>query len=773
MAQSLAPAKAQSLSKPGSITGIMALLFISLIALLAIYQTSPPGAVSTSAPPSVFSSGRAMEHVWTIARKPHPVGSPEHAEVQGYIVRKLAEAGLDPSVQQATAVNLSGMPLYAGTVGNITARLAGVDSGKAILLVAHYDSVPTGPGAADNGSSVAALLETARALKEGGPLKNDVIFLFTDGEEAGLLGAKAFVEKHPWAKDVGLALNFEARGINGPSVMFETSNKNGWLIGELAAAHPSAITSSLFYEIYRILPNDTDLTVFKNGGMSGMNFAYINGLTHYHTHLDNPARIDERSLQHQGSYALNLARHFASQSAIDTRARNAVYFNVLGLTLVNYSEAWVAPLSGLAIILFIAVVTLGVVKKRLTLSGIASGALVFLLSVVCAVIIVTGAGWIIGALQGGETAQSQTYNSHLYLISFFALTIAASSALFAWFSRKISVNDLAVGASSFWLVLVIASWLFLPGGSYLFIWPLVFSLVGLGATFFLKDQAATSLKRLISVSICAVPLIVLLAPVVYIISAALTPDLFVAPVVLVGLGLGLLIPHVTLLTATNRLLLPLASALVGLCFLVGGMLTTGFDADRPRQNNLFYAFNADTGKSIWASNDPSPDQWTSQFLSSGDERGALADFFPYSSREFIKSEAPMTQLDAPEVALIEDKTNEKMRTLRLRITSQRGAPVASVYLGSEAAFLGAAINEERINPGPSGFWGFFYRGLPKQGLELTLESRPGSQVSVRVVLQNYGLPEIPGSSFKARPDDMIPSPFAYSDSTLVTRTFTF
>ncbi len=548
-----------------------------------------------------------------------------------------------------------------------------------------------------------------------------------------------------------------------------TSNKNGWLIRELARAVPTSVTNSLFYEIYRLLPNDTDLTVFKNGGMSGMNFAYINGLTSYHTRLDNPARIDERSLQHQGSYALGLTRHFASLSAIDTRERNSVYFSVLGLTLITYSEAWIAPLSGLAILLFIAVVVLGVIKKRLTLSGIASGSLVFLLSVVCAVVIVTGARWIIGALQGGETV----YNSHLYLISFFALTIAASAALFAWFGRKISVNDLAVGASCFWLILMLASWLFMPGGSYLFTWPLVFSLVGLGATFFLKDQAATSFKRLILVSVCAVPVIVLLVSVVQLVSVALTPDLFVAPVMLVALGMGLLIPHVGLLTAKNRLLLPIASALVGLCFLAGGILTAGFDADRPMQDNLFYAFNADTGKAIWASNDRSPDHWTSQFLSSSNERGALADFFPYSSREFIKSEAPPAQLDAPEVALIEDKTTEKMRTLRLRITSRQQAPVASVYLGSEAAFLGAAINEERVNPGPSGMWGFFYRGLPKQGLELTLESRPGSQISVRVVLQNYGLPEIPGSSFKARPDDTIPSPFAYSDSTLVTRTFTF
>ena len=96
------------------------------------------------------------------------------------------------------------------------AWLPGIANSKAVMLVAHYDSVPNGTGASDDGAGVVALLETVRAVKSTAPLKNDVIFLFTDGEETGLLGANAFISEHPWAKDVGLVLNFEAREICGP-----------------------------------------------------------------------------------------------------------------------------------------------------------------------------------------------------------------------------------------------------------------------------------------------------------------------------------------------------------------------------------------------------------------------------------------------------------------------------------------------------------------------------------------------------------------------------
>ena len=196
----------------------------------------------------------------------------------------------------------------AATVQNIVAKLEGTANTRAVLLVAHYDAAPYSLGASDDGAAIASLLETLRALKASAPLKNDVIFLATDGEEIGLLGASAFVQQHPWAKDVGVVLNFEARGDHGPSIMFQTSDGNGWLIDELAETVSRPVANSLSADIYKLLPNETDFTVFKQAGMNGLNFAYIEGVASYHSSLDNMANLDERSLQHHGMYALALAR---------------------------------------------------------------------------------------------------------------------------------------------------------------------------------------------------------------------------------------------------------------------------------------------------------------------------------------------------------------------------------------------------------------------------------------------------------------------------------
>jgi hypothetical protein len=120
---------------------------------------------------------------------------------------------------------------------------------------------------------VAVLLETLRALRSSPPLRNDLIFLFTDGEEPGLLGAKAFVDAHPAA--AALVLNFEARGTSGPAFMFETSEGNGWIVRQFAEAAPYPQANSLSYKAYRNMPNDTDLTIFKKAGIAGLNFAFI------------------------------------------------------------------------------------------------------------------------------------------------------------------------------------------------------------------------------------------------------------------------------------------------------------------------------------------------------------------------------------------------------------------------------------------------------------------------------------------------------------------
>ena len=194
----------------------------------------------------------------------HRVGTPGHEKVKGYLVNRLRALNLDPQIQTQRVFRMSPQNVLGTVVQNIVARIEGTERGKALMLLSHYDSaIPHSLGASDAGSGIATILEGLRVFLENNERpKNDIIVLFTDAEEFGLIGARAFIEKHPWANDIGLILNFEARGSGGSSnVLFETNGKNNKMLSEFIQANPSyPVTTSLSYSLYKLLPNDTDLT---------------------------------------------------------------------------------------------------------------------------------------------------------------------------------------------------------------------------------------------------------------------------------------------------------------------------------------------------------------------------------------------------------------------------------------------------------------------------------------------------------------------------------
>jgi hypothetical protein len=352
-------AKSQQDSLGPSLWNILVLwgLIIALV-ILSIRALHAPPPLPATAPENEFSAERALIHVREIATVPHPLGSAADAAARNYLVAQLTQLGLQPQIFSSLGVDASARLIIAGKTNDIVGRLPGTASGPAIILMAHYDSVYSAPGAGDDASGVASILEILRALKHGPPIQRDIIVLFTDGEEAGLLGAEAFAHAHPWMKDAGLILNFEARGNRGPSLLFETSQNNQPLIGAFARVPPYPIGSSLFYELYKILPNDTDFTVFRPAGIPGLNFAFGEGLEAYHSPLDTPDHLSLASLQHHGSYGLALTRHFGQLdlAALRNSQGDDVFFDWFGSRLVAYSQRWVLP--GQILITFLLVIAL-------------------------------------------------------------------------------------------------------------------------------------------------------------------------------------------------------------------------------------------------------------------------------------------------------------------------------------------------------------------------------------------------------------------------------
>ena len=770
--------------KSNTLAGIGTLLVILMTVWISLHQQRPPATVAADASPETFSSARALKHIEAISATPRPMGTRGNIAARDYIVGALQAAGLEPEIQQTTAFNQSwDGPARVGTVHNVLARLKGTDNTKAVLLMSHYDSVPTAFGASDDGAGVAGMLETLRALRAAGsPLRNDVIFLFTDGEENGLLGAHAFVDEHPWAKDVGLVLNFEARGNSGPSIMFETSDENGWLIREFAKAAPHPMANSLAYEIYKRLPNDTDFTVVKQAGLPGFNFAYIDGVSHYHTMLDRFAQLDERSLQHHGSYALALTRHFAALNLNDRKEANAVYFDILGLTLIRYPASWVMPLTVIVIISFAALVAFGLRKKRLTFKGIGFGFLALLSTMLVAA---TGAYLIwmlVTRLQTvmGLGLEGETYRANTYLVSFVFFTIAIVTMLNLWFLKKSRTENVLAGGLLWWLILTIVTSLYLPGASYVFMWPLLFSLLGLLLILTVRRNQRPERKLLLVGYLYAIPVIIVFVPVIYQIFQAVGLSMIAPLMLAVALLCALLVPHIQLITAGKKWLLPGVAGLLGLGFIAAGLLTSAASARQPKQDSLVYALNADTGKAVWASLDKNPDKWTSQFLSADAQRATLPAISSANTKaQWLQREAPAEALAAPDLKLLEDKSVDETRTLRMHISSPRQAPTLIFYADSKMEIMGVQVNGKQMklksldSDAQKGSWSMRYYAMPAEGIDLTMVLKALEPVKFRVVDQSYQFPSFMGARFASRPDDIISAPALVTDSTFVSRSFTF
>ena len=307
--------------------------------LIAFWRLETPAPKPADAPPEVFSASRAFADIEIIAQYPHPVGSPEHDAVKTHLMQRLTAMGLAPQ-QQSERATLDGVVPWtvSAPITNITAILKGKNSSlPALLVMSHYDSKPDSPGAADDSAGVASSLEIARALKVGPPPARDVVFLFTDGEEIGLVGAAAFFRDNPLATHIGAVINFEARGDAGLTAMFETGPNNVDAVSLWAAKVPRPSANSLSRAIYRRMPNGTDFTLAIARGLPGLNFAFIGDEAAYHSPLATPAHLSVGSVQHMGDEGLAAARAFAEK--IPAQTSDAIYSDVLGFFTLQYGFA--------------------------------------------------------------------------------------------------------------------------------------------------------------------------------------------------------------------------------------------------------------------------------------------------------------------------------------------------------------------------------------------------------------------------------------------------
>jgi hypothetical protein len=648
------------------------------------------------------------------------------------------------------------------------ARIPGTASSGAVLITAHYDSRELAPGAGDDASGVAAVLEAVRALGAGAPLRNDVIVLLTDSEELGLLGARAFVDEHPWLDDVAIVLSFEMRGAGGASIMFETAPENGWVVRALSELDPRPFANSLALEVYERLPNDTDFTPFVEAGKQGLNFAAIGRGSVYHQSTDIPENLSEATLQHHGLRALAALRWFGAADLTTVTAPNVVYFSVPFLGLVVYGASWVLPIAG-GLAAGLALLVLLALRARARAVGVLAGLGVAVLGGALAYGIgVALLRWSAPFHpEAGSLSAALYHREGWYVVSLAAAVLLVVVGLHALAGRWLRPEEQFVGALLVPAGLALWASFAAPLGAMNLQWPVVAATLAGLALLALRARSAGWWGWTATV-VLALPVVALLAPVIELLW--ITLSFAQAPVlgVLIAVALGLCLPLLGFLRQPNAWWAP-ASGLVlaGVAFALGN-LGASPSAERPAPSTLLYAYEHGEQSGLWVTDpdaDPVGDSaaiaWASaptgaRFTETRD----LAGFALPGERPV--AEAPTFVASPPRVVVLSDTIVGGARHLQLGVRSLVGAEMMAFQVDRRGGVRALAVNGRALTGSDSLIW-VQHWGVPDSLVTLDVVTGALAPIGVHVVEHLFRPEEVVVADVLRRPPHLAPDVGAQSD----------
>ncbi|KAI8094094.1 hypothetical protein BDF21DRAFT_375030 [Thamnidium elegans] len=354
---------------------------------------------------------------------------------------------------------------------NVIVRLHG-QSGKedALLINAHYDSVPTSNGVTDNGMGVVTTMELLRYFIHHPP-RHTIIFLFNNFEEGGLIGAKSFIH-HPWYSSVKLFINLEGAGAGGRAIMFRCSNLNA--VQKLARSsasfkHGSPLGNDMFKA--DLIKSDTDYSVFTKNGVPGLDIAFYAPRSHYHTPRDNLAHTTPEALQYMGQLTLGAVKSIInSDDLLDTSSEQEsfIYYDILGRFMFAYSLTVYQFINCVAL-LFVPVVAIYMTisgkkeksvseavkeKALLTVQGLFAAFAAFIIIILFTVLAVVTMGKVNPSMTYGDV-----YGAALYtFVSIFLGLQVSQWILPSKLKQSLASTDGAwYGLISFWWILVLCS----------------------------------------------------------------------------------------------------------------------------------------------------------------------------------------------------------------------------------------------------------------------------------------------------------------------------
>mgnify|MGYP000114966059 CR=1 FL=1 len=698
---------------------------------------------------------------------PHPTGSPANRAVADRVANGFRALGLD--VERQSADLCTDLNPGCSRLENIIATLPGSgDAGgrNVLLLLSHYDSVPASPGAGDDISGTAVLLRTAQGLAQAGPYRNDIVFLVTDAEETGLRGAMAFAEDHPLADRVGLVINLEARGAAGPSALFETSVGNRTLIDSYAEVATRPVSSSLMVEVYRRMPNGTDLTIFIDDEIPALNFAYSGAGSLYHTERDDSDRLSPASLAHHGEQMLGLARHWADRDLAEASAEgDATYVDLFGRAVINWPQAWNLPAAVIALVLLGFLFLRAGGGWRGIVAGLAAPIVLLVLHpLVGAVLKLPLATWPGANLLDHPAPLAGD-------IAVFAGSVALAALVGAGIGRRVPARSLLFGAWFVYAALALVLTLTLPGGAYIGLLPAL--------VFLVSAIVETTVRRGAYPFIAAhLGLVVAAYMGIYHYNVLDALGSFHATAMRMGALALFAIAAAPLLagyreTARVTVLKPVA-AVIGIVVVatVAAWFSPVATPDRPRWANLVYDQSADGDhEPQWRLNSyglPAPVAAPAMGF---DGEPAPVDLAGVPGRPMYTRPAPDLALAAPTVDILSDETRGEARQLRLALRGAREGFMLLLAFDSAEDIIALESGETvLIESDGRGYASF--NGFGNAPIELQLTLPAGGEASATLV-EFSALPDHADirAMLDARPADT--SPVQRGDHAELRRRITF
>ena len=708
--------------------GLVLLILAAMVGKSLLLPISP-----IHSGPGEFDSNRAKARLAFILgdQRPHPADSVADDEVRTRLIATLRQMGMKPIVRDQLACNdfQKARLVACARVRNVIASI-GPQTGRALLLSAHYDSVPVGPGASDDGIGVATLLEVGSLMK-GQPLRRPIILLFNEGEELGLIGARAFLAD-PLSRKVDSLLNFEARGVTGPVTMFETNRPNAAAVDAYASAVHRPFASSLSTDVARLIPNDTDVTTYKERGWITLNSAIVGNETHYHSPGDDLASLDVRSLQSMGDEALGLTSRLVAKTP---RAEgNRIFFDLLQRVFIQ------TPLVIGLVCLLLLLVMFGalayarralLVGTAVVLGAISAGGLAATLAVI-----------IMGVLRAGTYWRA---HPEVAFGAIYATTLFGAIAVLANFAPKLRTAQLR---AAYWLLFLLIGGslaIIAPGGIVYFLIPPIILLIGvLASRWYPPAETIGGLAALLLLYLSWGELL-----------SALEELFSPGPLWIVAVPAALMITpalieaHGIIKRASRRAIV-FGSAVIAILAWTIASSVPAYSKDRQQRFTIEHVTQFPSGKASWsilndgASLPPAYGhfgQW---------HRGKL----DFSERlRWFAPAPPDTAPRPPSVQLLESVSNGSEREIRLKLKANGAErilmvapPEAHIRTAGVAGFIRSIASSDS-----SGKFTISCTGRSCDGLELAIDLDNPAPVVFTLVGSKNGLPATAEPLVRARP----------------------